>query len=113
MKNVLICEERHALHRINDKSNFEVQVYTHQNNFSNFCEFQTFHQNQIWIELYKPNNWVFAFKDWEHPVSAKEYYKLKISLSKHVLKRILTVLPAINIDFDKLVNNSKHALVLN
>ena len=57
MTNVLICEERHALHRINDKSHCEVQVYTHQNNFNNFCEFQTFHQNQIWIEIHKPNNW--------------------------------------------------------
>ena len=35
----------------------------------------------------------------------------KISLSEYLMKRIPSVLPAININFDKLVNNSKHVLV--
>ena len=123
IRDMFICDEKEAVHKITKRSHCEIQLYLNQNAAS-FCDFQVYFHSQIWIELHRTNSWIFSFQKEESitvtcgdlseslTIEGQGIFNLdpgckaetdsstligkKVKFSSHILKRIPPLLP----DFD-------------
>lgn len=62
-KHLLVCEEHHPLFTIGSENHCEVDIFLHDYNFKHSCNMKYSFHPQFWIELSKPNTWLFSIKE--------------------------------------------------